>query len=225
MGAPSGAKPGQQSDLAGLDLQREIFRVDAALGEAAGDEPEAGLRGARIHVAQFLVLAKSPDRADAVGDLVAEQFAHQMFLALVAGRQHDQIGGKRLAAGHPCAFRNEFFDIGKLPERDIADDQIGTADVEIIAAAAGEIFELPAGAVFAEIELEADALQPIEQRLVEFLRLFGQEAWLFRARGSGIEVAMQVAVLERRPFVIERVGQLRARLDIDDQASGCAEPA
>ena len=28
---------------------------------------------------------------------------------------------------------------------------------------------------------------------------------------------MQVAVLERRAFVVERVGELRARLDVDDQ--------
>jgi hypothetical protein len=29
----------QQAQLAGFDLQGEILRVDAALGEAAGDEP------------------------------------------------------------------------------------------------------------------------------------------------------------------------------------------
>src|SRR5258708_36459932 len=157
----------QQPFLDRLDLQRQIFRIDAALREAPGDEPEAGLAGARIHVAQFLLFAESPDRADAIDDLVAEQFAHQFFLSLVAGRQHDQIGGQRLAALHPRALGDKTLDIGKLPERDLAaDDEIRAAHVEIIAAAAGQIFELPAGGAVAEIEFEADALQSTEQFLV-----------------------------------------------------------
>src|SRR6266850_1781624 len=56
---------GQQPYLAGLDLQREILRVDATLGEAPGDEPQARLGGAREHVAQLLFIAESPDGADA----------------------------------------------------------------------------------------------------------------------------------------------------------------
>src|SRR5215210_2250675 len=35
--------------LAGLDLQRQVLRVDPALREAAGDEPKTRLRGAREH--------------------------------------------------------------------------------------------------------------------------------------------------------------------------------
>src|ERR1700693_592003 len=80
------ARARQQPFLDRLDLQRQIFRVDAALRETAGDEPEAGLAGARIHVAQFLPFAKSPDRPDPRGNLLAEQLAHQMLLRLVAGR-------------------------------------------------------------------------------------------------------------------------------------------
>ena len=82
--------------------------------EAAGDEPQARLRGARVHVAQFLVRAKIPDRADAARDIVAEQFAHQVLLALVAGRQHDQIGSDCLAAAQPHAFGDELVDVAKL---------------------------------------------------------------------------------------------------------------
>src|SRR6266852_9561697 len=144
--------------------------MDAALRQTAGDEPQAGLRSARVHVAQFLALAESPDRADAIDDLVAEQFAHQFFLALVAGRQHDQIGGKRFAALHPRALGDKTLDIGKLLQGDLAaDDEIRAADVEIIAAAAGEIFELPAGVAVAEIELEADAREAVEQLLIQSL--------------------------------------------------------
>src|SRR5882757_2074497 len=53
----------QQPFLDRLDLQRQIFRIDAALREAAGDEPQPRLAGARIHVAQLLAVAETPDRA------------------------------------------------------------------------------------------------------------------------------------------------------------------
>src|SRR3954451_11779662 len=139
-----------------LDLQRQIFRVDPALREAAGDEPEAGLPGARIHVTQLEAVAKAPDRADPVGDGVAEQFLHQIFLCLVTGREHDQVGRKGCAVLHANALGDEALDVGKLPELDRAlDDEVGAADVEIIATAPGEIFELPTGARLAEVELEA----------------------------------------------------------------------
>src|SRR6202790_5641877 len=65
----------QQPFLDRLDLQRQVFRVDPALREAAGDEPEAGLRCPCVHVAQFLAVAESPDRADAARNLGAAQFA------------------------------------------------------------------------------------------------------------------------------------------------------
>ena len=48
-----------QTRLASLDLQREVLRVDARLGEAAGDEPQSRLPSAREHVAQLLVFAES----------------------------------------------------------------------------------------------------------------------------------------------------------------------
>src|SRR6516225_7753305 len=56
-----------------LDLEREESRIDPALCEAAGNEPQPGLFRARIHVAQLKAVAKAPDRADAVGNIVAEQ--------------------------------------------------------------------------------------------------------------------------------------------------------
>ena len=125
-------------------------------------------------------------------DVCAEQLSHQLFLALVAGGEHDQVGGDDLAVLHPRAVGGEAVDIGKLLQRDIAlDDQVGAADIEIIAAAAGEVFELPAGVVFAEIELEAGALQAFEQFLVERLDFSAVIAWLLRASLSGIEVAIR----------------------------------
>src|SRR5687768_9376038 len=45
----------QQARLAGCDLQPEIFGVNPALRETAGDKPQAGLAGAHEHVAQLLL--------------------------------------------------------------------------------------------------------------------------------------------------------------------------
>jgi len=64
------------------------------LREAAGDEPEAGLRRAPEHVAQLLVGAEAPDRADARRDGLAEQLADQRLLSLPAGREHHQVGAR-----------------------------------------------------------------------------------------------------------------------------------
>jgi hypothetical protein len=55
---------GKQACLAGLYLQWEVFGVDPALGETAGDEPEARLRRAREHVAQLLFRAEAPLAAE-----------------------------------------------------------------------------------------------------------------------------------------------------------------
>src|SRR5262249_52721806 len=168
-----------------------IFRVDAALREAARDEPKARLRSSREHVTQFSSIAESPNRADAGGNIIPEQFADQMLLPLVACRQHDQVGGKHLAATHERACRHEGGDIGELRQSDLAfDDQIRTADIEVVAAA-GEVLELPPGSVFAEIELEAAALEPIEQFLSIFRAVSVNAMWLFRTSESGMDVVMR----------------------------------
>src|SRR5437016_5273325 len=209
---------GQQPYLAGLDLQREVLRVDTALGEAPGDEPQARLGGAREHVAQLLLIAESPDGADASRDLVAEQLANQVLLSFVAACQHDQVRGERIAAAHPRSLGDERGDLGKLHQSYLTgNDQIGTADIEVVAATAGEVLELPAGSVFPEIKLEAHALEPIEKVLVHFLRLLGQEPVALPCQWKRYGSIDEVAVLQRRTFVVQRVGELRARLDIDDQ--------
>src|SRR5437762_12694664 len=87
---------GQQPYLAGLDLQREVLRVDAALGEAPGDEPQARLGGAREHVAQLLLVAEPPDGTDASGNVVAEQLANQILLSF---RSEERRVGKASRLG------------------------------------------------------------------------------------------------------------------------------
>src|SRR6267143_2286403 len=186
---------GQQPYLASLDLKREIFRVDATLGEAPGDEPQARLGGTREHVAQLLLIAESPDGADASGNLVAEQLANQMLLSFVAACQHDQVRGERIAASHPRPLCDEPGDSGKLHQSYLAgNDQIGTADIEVVAAAAGEVLELPAGSVLPEIKLEAHALEAIEGVLVRFLRVLCQEPVALPCHGKRYGGIDEVAV-------------------------------
>src|SRR6516225_9166492 len=98
-----------------------------------------------------------------------------MLLALIASRQYDQICSKRLSAAHPHAICDELGDIGKLQQSNLArNDEIRAADVEVITAATGQIFELPTGFVLAEIKPEAFALKPIEQVFVQFSCLPGK---------------------------------------------------
>ncbi len=173
--------------------------------------------GSREHVAQFLSIAESPNRPEAAGTIVAEQFADQMLLPLVACRQHDQVGGERFPATHARSCRHEGGDIGELRQSDLAfDDQIGTTDIEVVTAAAGEVLELPAAAVFAEIELEAAALEPIQQFFVHVPRGFGQCDVAFPYQWKRHRRRDEIAILQRKSFVIERVLQLRTWLDIDD---------
>src|SRR6185295_14577067 len=81
-----------QTQLQRLDLQRQIARENPALRQASGGEPESGLCGAPPHVAQLSALVESPDRPDALGDVVAEIQANGFLLVLVAGRQYQQFG-------------------------------------------------------------------------------------------------------------------------------------
>src|SRR5437899_9549810 len=157
----------QQPQLRRLDLQCEVLRVDAALGQAPGDEPEAGLRRLHEHVTQLLVLAEAPDRADAPGDRLAEQPAHQLLLALVARCQYDEVRRHGFAGTQACALSHEPVDVGELHEPYRAIDQeVRAANIEVVAAAAGEVLELPARAVVAEGEPEAYLFEAVEQHLV-----------------------------------------------------------
>ena len=182
----------QQPQLAGLDPQGKIFGINPALGKAAGDEPQTGLRRAHEHVAQFLALAEAPDRADPARNLATKELAHQVLLPLIAGRQYDQIGREQFAISHPCTFGVESRDIRKLCQPHLAvDDQIGATDVEIIAAAARQVLELPAGAAFAEVELESALRQSVEQRLIECLACSVSMTWLVLASDNGTDIVMR----------------------------------
>src|SRR4051812_26708181 len=78
-----------------LDLQRQILGVDAALRQAAGDEPQAFLWRTLVHVAELAVRADAPDWADALDHCLAERTTDQFHLRIVAGRENDEIGRNR----------------------------------------------------------------------------------------------------------------------------------
>jgi hypothetical protein len=101
-------------------LEAEILGINAALRETAGDKPETRLSGAGEHIAQLLFITEPPDRANADGNIIAKQFANQMFLAFVARRQNDQIGGKDFAGAHSRSLNDEGGDVGELHQPDFA---------------------------------------------------------------------------------------------------------
>ena len=67
------------------------------------------------------------------------------------------------------------------------------------------------------IDPEAGAGQVVEQRLVHLARLHGHHAVGFFHQGQRRGRGDQVALLKRTPLVVQGVGQLRARFEIDDQ--------
>ena len=105
---------------------------------------------------------------------------------------------------------DEFFDVAKLQQLDCAGhDQLGAADVEIVAAAAAQIHHLEAGLVLAVVQAEAAFFQSFEQRLVDFAAARGRH--LIRALQHRIRKRrrQQVAIVERDAFGIDRVDALR----------------
>ena len=185
--------------------------------EAAGNEPQARLLGPHPQVSQLLaVITEPPDRPDTLGHVIAEQAFDVFFLALEACRQDNGIGRNDIPVLQFGAFGDEGVDIVELDQPDLAvDDQVGAAHVEIIAAAAVHELELPARFVFV-VDPEAHFFQRLQHVLVEACGFFGHCGMngferLVRGRGGD-----EVRGLQGQAFVIQGVGQLCARLDIDD---------
>src|SRR5947209_6695975 len=151
-----------------LDLQGQIFRVDAALGQTTGDEPQPLLRRALEHAVEFTIRADAPDRADALRHLLAERTADELDLRIVAGRQNNDIGRNRRAILQQRAIGDEALDPVILQKAQFPlDHQIRAARVEIVATTAAEILHLVAGLVLADIVPEADALEAFDHVLIK----------------------------------------------------------
>src|SRR5262249_5151671 len=127
------------------------------------------------------------------------------------------ICSNRPSTAHARATSNELGDIGKLYQSDFTgDDEIRATDIEVITTAASKIFELPACFVLAEIELEAFALKLVEQVFVQISCLLRKQNVTSLRHRKRDRCRDEIAILQRQAFVVERVGQLCARFDIDD---------
>ena len=95
------------------------------------------------------------------------------------------------------------------------DDEVGAADIEVIAAAAPQIHHLEAGVVLAEVQPEAALVQRFEQRLVDLAALGGRKLVGALQHRIGKRGRQQVAIVERNAFGIDGVDALRL-LQADD---------
>src|SRR5713226_9306179 len=76
----------------GVDLQRDVAAIDAALRKRPGGKPQARLSCPGPHVAKFLrLVVEAPDRPNTLGEGFAEQRGYNVIEALIPGRQNDQV--------------------------------------------------------------------------------------------------------------------------------------
>ena len=151
-------------------------------------------------------MVEAPDRADFIGDGIAEVGSGDVLLVLVAGGEHDEVGRDGLAGGEAGALRGEAGDAVVLDEGDVAvGDEVGAADVEVVAAAAAEIHHLEAGFVFAEGELEAAGGERVVEGLVDLAGGGGGELVGAFEDGVGHGGGEEVAVGDGDAFVVDGV--------------------
>src|SRR6185369_1758862 len=95
------------------------------------------------------------------GDLGAEELLDEVLLAFPPRGEHHEVG-----------VSQQLGELVELRQADLAvGDEVGAADVVVVAAAAREVHELPAGAVLAVAQPEAPLLEALEQIPVELLRV------------------------------------------------------
>jgi len=136
----------------------------------------------REHVAQLLLIAESPD-GRREGNLVAEQLRTRYSCPLCRCSTTRSAGERIGVASRPLGGRT-----GRSENctRPISRQRFNrNTDIEVVAAAAGEVLELPA-VPSSEIELEAQRLEP-SRSPVHFLRLARSGACGLPCEGSGME--------------------------------------
>jgi len=132
-----------QALLTGLDLQCKKPRKDPTLRKTASVEPQPLCGVASTYCASSPSAPQSPYRADTVRDLIEQQQPHYVLLCPISGREHQKVGMNDAAIAHKRAFRHETLDIAVLDETNFAiDDQVGAADIEVVATAALKITRL-----------------------------------------------------------------------------------
>ncbi|CAH1653140.1 hypothetical protein CHELA40_10752 [Chelatococcus asaccharovorans] len=74
-----------------LNLQCDVFGVDAALAKAAAGEPHARLCGWTPHIAELMRFIEIPYGTNLIRNLVTEYCADRILLAAIPGGHHNQI--------------------------------------------------------------------------------------------------------------------------------------
>src|SRR5579862_9097282 len=192
--------------LASLDLQRQELGVDPALGEAARGKPEALLAGAAPHVPELPLVVVTPDGPDALCDRVAEEPPHEILLAEISGREDHGISLQSGAVGQLQAIGREGCDVVELDQAYLpVDQQLRAADIQVIAASAPQVLHLESGVVGAVIELEANRSQALQDVLVAFCQLAGEQLIRMPQHRVGRSDVDEVGDLSRVALPVDRV--------------------
>ena len=110
--------------------------MEPRVDQRPAHHPEAGLGGTHPHVPHGAVVVESPDRADPIRDLVAEQPADALLEVVVAGGEDDQVGLDGASVGEAESFGFEPVEVTGVAQGDLSvGDQVGAADVDVVAAA------------------------------------------------------------------------------------------
>ncbi|MCO5546654.1 hypothetical protein L7F22_000088 [Adiantum nelumboides] len=160
---------GVDARLARLELQRQVERVEPGLVQVAAVEPQVLLLGGLPHVALLAlpgtgvlgrVRAEAPHLADLVRDVLADDVGGEAVHRPVAGGEHDEVGVELGAVGEPHPLLGELLHLPADQLHLAVGDELGGADVDVVARAAAQVLHEQAGVVVAEVQLEPGLLQP-----------------------------------------------------------------
>ena len=200
-----------------LDLQREHAGIIPAEGEIAAKEPEAGMARLPPHSPQLALLVKAPDVFDAVRQRISKDLPRLRAHVLVPGREDDLVRVQLRPVPEAHGVRQDLVDLLALLDLDLAvDDELRRAHVDVIPAAALEVFHKQARAVRALVEFKPGLLQPSEQfRVVLVLRRSDGDVDALEDRVRNA-VEEDVGVFDRRArLVIEA-----CEADVEDGGRG-----
>lgn len=125
------------------------------------------------HCLDLTLLIQPPHRLHLLAHLLPE-YPHRGRPHVVVPRRKDNLVRlKDTPVGKLNAVWQDLLDFLPLFDGDLAvDDELGGANVDVVAAAALPVLEDEAGAEGAVVELEADALETFEQLVIEAVDAF-----------------------------------------------------
>lgn len=150
-----------------FDLERQQLRVVPADGQVTAVEPEARVATLLPHDSHLALIVEAPDITDLVGNFVTEHDPGLGSHVLVACGKDDLVGFELAAVGEAEAVGENGVDLLAVLDLDLAlGDQLGSADVDVVASAALEVLEEETSAIGAAVDLEAGLVKTIENLLI-----------------------------------------------------------